>query len=241
MAFSNQQALGINSPTQPLQPQILERYCDPLDCLTAHLMLECAEVLGGVKPANLISIVNRTRSCGRNIYQLWLSHHKELTTRIADLTFVVLKTKPQALLLLCYNRNQLERHLSHGGIRALLQKAGYETGASCEQLLTGLCRRIEKNDSFPHEVGLFIGYPAKDVAAFMGLVDLPFTCQGPWKIFGKPEQSLVLAEQYRSCRNRMRSILASGNSSLLELGDPQHPFFCQSADNDFQYHEGGMA
>jgi hypothetical protein len=200
-------------------------------------MLECSEVLAGVKPANLISLVNRTRSCGRNFYHLWQQHHKGLTARFSNLTIRVLQTRQRALLLLCYNHDHLERHLSHAGIRTLLYKAGYEADASCETLLEELCRRIGKNDSFPHEIGLFIGYPAKDVAAFMGLVNLPFACQGPWKIYGDPVQSLGLAEQYRCCRQRMSAILASGDHKALELHGNGHPFFCHTIDMDFQNHK----
>ena len=198
---------------------------DPLDCLTAHLMLECSEVLAEVKPANLISLVNRTRPCGRNLYQLWQSHHDEIFTRLDVMRFKVLQTRERALLLFCYNPNHMEAHLAHHGIRALLKKAGYDTDLSSEALLAELCRRFEKSDAFPHEIGLFIGYPAKDVAAFMGLVNLPFACQGPWKIYGDPEQSLGLAEQYRCCRQRMGAILASGDHKALELHNPGHPFF----------------
>lgn len=235
MAFSNKMLVTIKPSAQNSQPHILERFSNPLDCLTAHLMMECSEVLAGVKPANLISLVNRTRSCGRNLYQLWQRHNEGLAARFPDLTIRVLQTRERALLLLCYNHKHLERHLAHAGIRALLHKAGYEADVSCESLLEKLCRRIGKNDSFPHEIGLFIGYPAKDVAAFMGLVNLPFTCQGPWKIYGNPVQSLGLAEQHRCCRQRMGEILASGNQEALELHKPDHPFFCRSLDIDFQY------
>lgn len=224
MAFSYRTAAAV-SPSRPFPPQILEQFSDPLDCLTAHLMLECSEVLAGVKPANLISLVNRTRPCGRNLYGLWQRHHGEISARLDDLEFVVLQTRERALLLLCYNRTHLERHLSHAGIRTLLQKAGYAADASSSSLLEELCRRIGRSASFPHEIGLFIGYPAKDVAAFMGLVNLPFACQGPWKIYGNPEQSLGLAEQFRCCRQRMSTVLASGNHEALELHSPAHPFF----------------
>lgn len=227
MAYSNNMTASSKPPAMAFQPQILERFNNPLDCLTAHLMLECSEVLAGVKPANLISLVNRTRSCGRNLYHLWQRYHEELAARLADLDFIVLQTRERALLLLCYNATHLERHLSHAGIRALLQKAGYEADAPCESLLEELCRRVGNNDSFPHEIGLFIGYPAKDVAAFMGLVALPFACQGPWKIYGDPLRSLGLAEQYRCCRQRMSTILASGSTEVLELHNPGHPFFCR--------------
>lgn len=225
MAFSYRTAVTVSPSARPFPPRILERFSDPLDCLTAHLMLECSEVLAGVKPANLISLVNRTRPCGRNLYGLWQRHHGELAARLDGLGFIVLQTRERALLLLCYSYDHLDHHLSHAGIRALLHKAGYAADASCASLLEELCRRVGKDGSFPHEIGLFIGYPAKDVAAFMGLVNLPFACQGPWKIYGNPEQSLGLAEQYRCCRQRMSTVLASGTNEVLELHNPAHPFF----------------
>lgn len=234
MAFSNQSVLRTEPSSRIFSEQILKRFHDPLDCLTAHLMLECAEVLAGVKPANLISIGNRPQPCGRNLYQLWQSHHSELATRLAGLTIKVLQTKEKSLLLLCYNKNHLERHLAHAGIRTLLHKAGYEADASNAALLAELCRRIEKNNSFPHEIGLFIGYPAKDVAAFMGLIKLPFACQCLWKVYGNPVQSLDLAEQFRCCRQKMGAVLRTGNSKALELDNLTHPFFCRPADNDIQ-------
>jgi len=237
MAYSNKMLTTIKPSASTFQSQILERYDNPLDCLTAHLMLECSEVLGGVKPANLISLVNRTRSCGRNLYQLWQRHQSGLAARFPDLTIKVLQTRQRALLLLCYDHRHLEQHLSHAGIRSLLQKSGYEADAPCDSLLEELCRRIGTTGSFPHEIGLFIGYPAKDVAAFMGLVKLPFTCQGPWKIFGNPERSLGLAEQHRCCRQRMSTFLTSGDLKALELRNPGHPFFCHSVDKEFQYPE----
>jgi len=226
----------VTMPHDVTPSRLLEYYSDPLDCLTAHLMLECSEVLAGVKPANLISLVNRVRPCGRNLYQLWQRHQKGLAARFSDVTFKVLQTRERALLVLCYSRDHLERHLSHAGIRTLLHKSGYEADASCGKLLDELCSRIMTNDSFPHEIGLFIGYPAKDVAAFMGVVKLPFACQGPWKIYGDPVQSLCLAEQYRCCRQRMSAVLASGNHTALELHNPEHPFFCRHIDNNFQHH-----
>ena len=149
---------------------------------------------------------------------------------------MVLQTKEKALLLLCYNSGHLERHLAHAGIRTLLHRSGYAADASNEALLAELCRRIQINDSFPHEIGLFIGYPARDVAAFMGLIKLPFACQCLWKVYGNPAQSLDLAEKYRSCRQKMGTILATGSRKALELANSNHPFFCHSVDNDYQRH-----
>ena len=218
---------------QSVKPvNLLASYRDPVDCLTAHLMLECSEVIAGAKPANLVSLVNRTRPCGRNLYLLWQNHGQQLAERLPQLEFKALQTKERAVLLLCFDRRHLSQHLGHAGIRALLARADYAADASTDQLLQVLAGRVATSSGFPHEIGLFIGYPAKDVAAFMGLVNLPFTCQGPWKIFGNPARSLDLADQFRSCRMRMNTLLASGDQSLLQLRNPKHPFFQPTNDND---------
>ncbi|MBC8019306.1 MAG: DUF3793 family protein [Verrucomicrobia bacterium] len=219
--------------------QLSSRFPEPLECLTAHLLLESSEVLGGVKPANLVSLVNRIRPCGRNLYQLWQAHYDEIITRLTGICFKVLQTRESALLLFCYNPDHLERHLAHHGIRCLLKKAGYDTSLSSEALLAELCRRIGNSDSFPHEIGLFIGYPAKDVAAFMGIVKLPFACQGPWKIYGNPTQSLCLADVHRSSRAAMGNQLTECNSPfdcLEKVSDRKTHFFHTTTDKDFQFH-----
>ncbi|MDK9719095.1 MAG: DUF3793 family protein [Trichlorobacter sp.] len=218
--------------------ELLAHFNDPLDCLTAHLMLECSEVLAGVKPANLVSLVNRTRPCGRNLYQLWQSLRQEAVARLSTIDFLILQTKERSILLLCYNREQLEQHLSHAGIRTLLHKAGYKQTSTVPELLTELKQRISKHDHFPHEIGLFIGYPAKDVAAFMGLVKLPFSCQALWKIYGNPANSLNLAKNYRCCRERMTEILASGSQILVKAQHPEQLFFYQHNDIDFHILKG---
>ncbi len=50
---------------------IATRFIEPRECLASFLALESAEVVAGIKPANLFSIPNRTYACGRNPYQLW--------------------------------------------------------------------------------------------------------------------------------------------------------------------------
>jgi hypothetical protein len=105
---------------QTILPHILDLFNDRLDCLTAYLMLECSEVLAGFKPANLISLVNRTRSCGRNLYQFWQCHHKELATRLAGLGFILLETRERALMLLypffCHNIDTEHQYRKQGDL-----------------------------------------------------------------------------------------------------------------------------
>jgi hypothetical protein len=179
-----------------IKHSLAERFSDPVDCLTAHLIFESSEVIAKTKPANLVSLVNRPLACGANLYELWNQHRDSAILRLAGLKLLILKQSEKSVLLLCYNSNVLAKHLSHPGIMTLLTKAGYESPASPDQLLNQLKSRIERDGDFPHEIGLFIGYPAKDVAAFMGTIKIPFTCQGPWKIYGDPTSSLNLVKDH---------------------------------------------
>lgn len=195
--------------------EILARFTNPVECLSAHLLYESSEVVAGIKPANLVSLVNRTRNCGRNLYKLWLAHQHAIHSKFQKLEFLELNRKEGSVLLLCFDRQQLEQKLSHSGLRTLLIKAGYSKDASLDELLQELTVRIRANQQFPHEIGLFIGYPAKDVAAFMGLVKLPFTCQALWKIYGKPDKSLNLARRFKQSRQKMSELL--GNTEQKQL------------------------
>lgn len=187
-------------------------YPNEEECLASFLALELAEVLQGAKPANLVCLTNKRRSCGRNLYHLWKQHGPALLEQ-SGLQVRVLDDRGSSLLLLLYSRQALSALLAQKSVRVILGKAGYSDPENFNLVLDELEARVA-GQGFPHEIGVFLGYPLKDVVGFMGWASLSFTCQGPWKIFGKPEQSLRLAECHRQCRSRMSLLLASGCSPL---------------------------
>lgn len=206
------------SISRVLKHRLMTRFKDPVECLTAHLIFESSEVVAKTKPANLVSLVNRPLSCGVNLFELWNNHHQDVIERLDGLNLQILKNSDKSILLFCYNREILSQHLSHPGIMAILARSGYKAPATSEELLQELLMRMQQTESFPHEIGFFIGYPAKDVAAFMGLIKIPFTCQGPWKIFGNPADSLKLVNSH------MMSRVAIGK----KLHECNSPFDCFS-------------
>lgn len=186
---------------RPLWHDLAERFADERDCLAAFLALETAEVLDGDKPANLINVPNRRRPCGRNLYQLWRRHGAAL---MGQSTLVVreLVDRGDSLLLLFYQPQTLAALLAKANVAGFLLQAGYPRPVVVDSALAELQERFATM-GFPHEIGVFLGYPLKDVAGFLGWVKLPVTCQGPWKIYGNPGKSLALADGFRACRRRM--------------------------------------
>ena len=224
------------SAHRPSWGEFSSRFIDQKECLASYLALEAAEVLEGAKPANLIGIPNRRRSCGRNLYLLWKDFGHDL---IAGSGLVVreLANRGDSVLLLLYSRRALGDQLARPAVSTILRKAGYPKLSEVDTVLDEMAQRIS-GDSFPHEIGIFLGYPLKDVAAFMGLASIPFSCQGPWKIFGNPRDSLLLAERFRCCRLAMAERLATGTSPFACLGrayEESGAFSCHADENDYQF------
>ncbi|HBG07119.1 MAG: hypothetical protein A2075_14415 [Geobacteraceae bacterium GWC2_58_44] len=188
--------------------ELSERYPQDRDCLASFLVLELAEVLQGEKPANLVCLANKRRSCGRNLYLLWKEHGQALLEE-SGLKVRVLADRGSSVLLLLYCPMALGSLLGQKSVQIILGKAGYQEPAEPEKVLSELEKRMA-GEGFPHEIGVFLGYPLKDVVGFMGWAQISFTCQGPWKIFGNPAESLRLAETHRECRCRISQQLASG-------------------------------
>lgn len=192
------------------------RYLDERDCLAAFVAFEAAEVLAGAKPANLVRISSRPQPCGQNLLILWHHYGRETITGTTLESFV-LKEEEDSFLLLLYSPLLLEKRLSGRGATTLLKKLGYPSGLNWRDALHWLRGRF-MDDAFPHEVGLFLGYPLKDVQAFLGLKALPVTGQCLWKIYGHCWRSERLAGIYRSRRFSMAERLNAGESPLLLLG-----------------------
>ena len=202
--------------SRPLWHDLAERFTDERDCLAAFLALETAEVLDGEKPANLINLPNRRRPCGRNLYQLWRRHGAALMGQ-STLAVRELVDRGDSLLLLFYQPQTLTALLAKANVSGFLRQAGYPQPSTSESALDELQARF-KATGFPHEIGVFLGYPLKDVAGFLGWVDLPVTCQGPWKIYGNPVKSLALADCFRACRRRMAHRLSRCATAVDCLG-----------------------
>jgi hypothetical protein len=211
---------------RPLWNDLAPHFADERECLASFLALETAEVLEGKKPANLFNIGNRPQACGKNLYPLWKRHGAALL-RKSGLAVREMVDRGDSVLLFIYRPAALMALLARRNVTTLLGRAGYETTLDIEATLTELQSRLA-TPNFPHEIGIFLGYPLKDVVGFMGLAPLPFTRQGIWKIYGAPEKSLSLAETFLECRCRMARRLACCSTPvdcLKVVGSGAEAFF----------------
>lgn len=197
---------------RPSWSRIARRSTSDLDCLAAFIALEAAEVLAGEKPSVLVGMPDRPRSCGRNLHRLWREQGPELIER-SCLAAREIGGEAGFFRLFLYVPDAFARFLVRRDVTTLLRRAGYQGPFTPKHALDQLEQRL-KAGTFPHEIGIFLGYPLKDVAAFMGWIRLPFACQGPWKMYGDPRASLGLAERFRICRRSMAERLTTAASAM---------------------------
>ena len=104
----------------------------------------------------------------------------------------------KALVYLC-RMDMLEADLRNPQAEAILREYGYPEGTTIRKIAC-LIRRLRECEAFPHEIGLFLGYPPADVRGFME--GKACKCTGLWKVFETDEQE---AQRYfarcRHCTN----------------------------------------
>ena len=86
--------------------------------------------------------------------------------------------------------------------RRVLDKLGYSRGIGPARFLEEVGQRWQEERQIPHEIGLALGYPVKDVLGYMGLVPLHCTGKCGWRIYGNPLPSLRRSREFEEARGQ---------------------------------------
>ena len=81
-------------------------------------------------------------------------------------TMTILRVAHGKALIYLYRREELEKALLCEGVRRLLRACGYSR-FDVQGALDTLKARLNDMDAFPHEIGVFLGYPLEDVLGFI--------------------------------------------------------------------------
>jgi hypothetical protein len=197
---------------------LINRYPSPRECLAAFVVSSAAEVIAGVKPANLIRIIKRTLPCGRCMYQLWRTYGAEVL-RGSALQVLTLRSDADGISLLFYCPELLTKRLSSRTMHSFLTRCGYPQPLTLDSALVHLQKVCQEQES-PDEIGMFLGYPAKDVRGFIAGKSSPWQGRCLWRVYGPPLRSLRLyqrfcAERQAINRRMMAGMTGDGPAALL--------------------------
>ena len=165
----------------------------------------CAPTMAGLKTGSMFS-------CGFEDPAQMTEELRGLNRRLKrkGLRILPLRLRDGRALLYLYRPGMLERDLRDPLSRELLRECGYEC-AGAAPCLSHLIRRLRREEGFPHEVGLFLGYPPADVEGFMHRRDSCKAC-GVWKVYGDVESAERQFERLRHCTRVYLNCLARGYS-----------------------------
>lgn len=160
---------------------------------------QCAPTLAGLKTANMFSAEYESR--------------EEVTAELRRLNAVLvpkglrivpMRYMQNRVLLYLYRPEALCRDLENSDAQEILRSCGYEKYCRAESCLSCLICRMRNNADFPHEVGLFLGYPPEDVRGFMENRASGFKLIGCWKVYGDVDAAREKFKSFESCTRRSR-------------------------------------
>lgn len=170
-----------------------------------------APTLMGIKPANLFRyFASETEQVFREVSK-WKRRLKPYGVSV-EIIKVCPRTK--SYLVYIYRRSSLEKILKKQKVCKFLEASGYCIETETEGLLAQLSERLCLEDDFPHEIGIFLGYPLCDVIGFIENKGKNYTCCGCWKAYGDPREARRRFNAYRICTKVCKARFEQGTSVI---------------------------
>ena len=153
---------------------------EPEKRMEKFFLLSIAPVLTGVKPAALVSF----RHCCK---EAWQRRSAELC-RMTRLKVWKLDVEQETFSVLVYHPGRLKKQLQAAGAKKVLGRYGYPERSDLKTQLNCLRNRFSFC-GFPHEIGVFLGYPPADVEGFIRHNGQYYLCCRYWKVYRNEQEA----------------------------------------------------
>lgn len=162
--------------------------------MSEELMVRhCSPTLAGLKTGNMFTCPCESMEELRTSVRDWNRRLHEKGLRVLPLRY----EQGRALIYL-YRPARLLQDLSDRTAMRLLRERGY-TQTNPEHCIAQLIRRMSGHGEFPHEIGLFLGYPPEDVCGFIENRAECSKCVGCWKVYGDAAAAEKTFAKYKKC------------------------------------------
>ncbi len=157
------------------------------------IVRHCSPTLAGLKTGSLFSC--RCESRQELTRQIRALNHKLVPKGVR---VVPMRFWNGRALIYVFRPSGLKKDFLDSQTRSLLESRGYCT-AKADSCVQHLVARLQVSEEFPHEVGLFLGYPPEDVDAFIQNKAEHCKCVGCWKVYGDAEKAQKTFARYQKC------------------------------------------
>lgn len=177
----------------------------------------CAPTLAGIKTGSICTIQNGPKGIDDEIRELNGCLVKK------GLSLIPLKKTAKTTIVYLYRPDRLKMDLQAPEAQKILEEKGYPCrNAGC--CIVALVKRLMMDKDFPHEIGLFLGYPPSDVEGFMKSPWEGVKCCGCWKVYSNVGKAKIIFDQYKKCTEIYRSEKNKGKPLENMIVDTRHEF-----------------
>ncbi len=166
----------------------------------------CSPTLAGLKTGNLFTV-----DCDdRNNFNREVS---EFNSRLSSkgIRMIPVRFFRGHVLIYLYRPAYLKRDFANEEVCRILKEKGYSYN-NCELCVAQLAKHLAQDPVFPHEIGLFLGYPVEDVLGFMKSPEEGVKYTGFWKVYGDEDAALKTFAKYRKCTEIYKKAHSKGRT-----------------------------
>ena len=171
------------------------------------------EILGpvilGSKPSEILNISSKDKDKKSKLNDI-----NSFFSNCSKLTYNVINIYDGGIRIIFINKISLSNVLNNKKCLNFLKFIGYPSEYNIDNYINILINKLNSKD-FPHEIGIFLGYPLKDVVGFMGYGNYKFCKTRYWRVYGDESISDKICNTFINDRSKMKSLLE--NKSLSQL------------------------
>lgn len=175
---------------------------------TFALANSCIPTLLKQKPSSLITVHKKYMNSRKKFFE---EIKKEITYFQVD--YELLYESKDMYFLFIYDSRLLKQVLKGNQSNCILRKNGYMT-SDFKQVLEKFKKRFqeykEEKIEFPHEVGIFLGYPVEDVEGYILNKGENYKFCGYWKVYYNVEQAKRTFRFFTEVRDYAVNLLIAG-------------------------------
>lgn len=170
----------------------------------------CAPTMASLKCANMMSCPN-DESYREDLEKI----SEELAVK--GIRVRIINLSNNRMLILVFRPSLLAKRFQDEEIRSFLEECGY-SDFQVEDTIDKLQRRIAADPkNFPHEIGVFLGYPLADIRGFIENNGKNGLCCGEWKVYHEPEKATKIFANLKKCREIYYNLFSNGTRTLTQL------------------------
>lgn len=172
----------------------------------------CAPALSGIKIANIFTYQYDSK---KELEKEVSSYNDILSFK--NIKVSIIKDNANKAIIYVYNEKELENYLLDDEIFEFLENYGYKS-KNIHESIDFLKIRMQYAESFPHEIGIFLGYPLIDINGFINNYGKNSLYTGYWKVYHNKNEAIKIFDNYNKCRDFYISTFLNGKG-ILEIMD----------------------